>query len=266
MIRQVRTSAIECRKVSFSYDKQVLFDVALAAFPGEVLAIIGPNGSGKTTLLKILYGALRPDVGEVLLDGGQKLAALNRRQIARAIATVGQEPAVNFPITVFEFVMQGRYPHLSGLGFEGERDVMIVSEALRQAHLMPLARRRVAEISGGERQRMLLARALAQQPKILLLDEPTTNLDIRFQVELFTLIRRLTRDLAMATVMVTHDINLVCEFADRVALFHQGRVFSYGMPQEVLTEENIRSVFGVPVLVDTNPATGKPRISLVCNR
>jgi len=253
---------LECKKVSFFYHQaQILYDVSFRALAGELLGVVGPNGSGKTTLLKILYRALEPTGGEVLLNGHQRLHRLKRQEIAHRIAVMGQEPALQFPITVFELVMQGRYPHLRGLGFERDEDQEQVLRALKQTDLLELAPRRVEETSGGERRRMLLARAIAQAPEILLLDEPTVNLDIYYQLELFTLIRDLTRTQKLCTVLVTHDINLISEFADRVILLKAGRIFRAGTPREVLTAGHIQAVFNIDVLVDENPSSGNPRIS-----
>lgn len=251
---------LECKDVSFFYDRQILFDVSFRAFAGEILGIVGPNGSGKTTLLRILYHALKPASGHVLLNGCP-LQRLKRYQIARKVAVVAQEPVVNFPITVFEFVLQGRSPHLGGFGFESEHDVGIVIGALRRTTMVELADRRVEAISGGEQRRMLLARAIAQDPEILLLDEPTANLDINYQLELFSMIKDLTYEKSLCTILVTHDLNLVSEFSDRVILFHAGKIFQSGTPREILTQRNLKIVFNVDLLVDENPSSGNPRIS-----
>ncbi|MBI1745397.1 MAG: ABC transporter ATP-binding protein [Acidobacteria bacterium] len=254
---------LEGQHINFSYDRPVLADISLCLYGGEILGIVGPNGAGKTTLLRILYGSLTPFSGEIRIYGNESLQQLGRRAIARRLAVVRQETTIGLPISVANFVMQGRYPHLSGFGFERASDVKIVAEALQQAASHGLAGHEIHEISGGERQRVLLARALAQEPQILLLDEPTANLDMKYQIEIMALVRGLTCKRDMGTIVVTHDLNLISEFADRLLLLKDGRMVCCGAPADVMTSDRIREVFEVEVQVDINPATGRPRVSYV---
>lgn len=252
-------AALEARNVGFSYAALELKDICLSLAPGTITGIVGPNGSGKTTLLRLLDGILAPASGQVLLNGSVPLSALSRREIARRIAMVPQNGGGSPFHTVFQFAMQGRTPHLPRLGFETAADETVVREALEMTRLGDYLHARVAEISGGEKQRLLLARALAQQPEILLLDEFTANLDINFQVELMRLIRQLTRERRLATAAVSHEINLLAAFCDRIVLMKEGRIRRQGSVAEVLTRDNLRKLFGLDFLVRSLPS-GVPEV------
>ncbi len=245
--------AIEARHVSFAYERPVLEDFSVALPVGCVTGLIGPNGCGKTTALMVLDGVLKPLSGEVILGGGRALAGLRRKDVARMVAVVPQNAAVAQYQTVFEFALQGRSPHLSLLGFETEEDERIAAAALEMTGLVTFGDIQVSEISGGERQRLLLARALAQQPRILLLDEFTANLDIKYQVELMHLVTRLTRERGLATLVVSHEIHLLAGFADRIVLMSRGRVLQQGNVREVVTPANLKSLFGVDFAVRPLP-------------
>lgn len=253
------TPILEARNVHFGYRRPVLEGVSLGVTPGIVTGIIGPNGSGKTTVLRLLDGIIRPHSGEILFDGRHPLLGMKRREIARRIAMVPQNGRLQHPLSVYEFVMQGRTPHLPMLGFESEHDDTVVWRALEATKLAPLAKARVSEISGGEKQRLLLARALAQECRILLLDELTANLDINYQVELMRLIRETTRERKLATLVVSHEINLLAAFADRLVLLSEGRVRAEGSPAEVLTRENLETIFALRFTVRP-AAEGHPEI------
>jgi len=237
--------ALEARTVDFAYRGPLIRGFSLQMCPNEVVGIIGPNGCGKTTLLKLLDGILCPSSGQVLLDGRQPLALLSRKEIARRIAMVPQNGGLPGHQTVFHFALQGRSPHLSLLGFESARDEEITREALRLTHLEGYADALVSEISGGEKQRLLLARALTQQPEILLLDEFTANLDVNYQVGLVSTVVRITRERRLATLVVSHEINILAAFCDRIILMSEGTVQHTGSPCEVLTAANLRQVFGI---------------------
>jgi iron complex transport system ATP-binding protein len=248
-----------------NYDERVaVAGVSLRVEPGEVTAIIGPNGAGKSTLLRALNGALTPSRGEVLLDG-EPLASFARRAVGRRIAVVAQEAELRFPVTVTEFVLGGRYAWSStgAWGWETERDLEVTQRVLRETELEDFGARLMNELSGGERQRAVLARALATEASILLLDEPTANLDLAHQAALLHLVRARCDEKRAASVVVTHDINLAAEFSDRVLLLLQGRTLATGSPREVLTPELLREVFEIQVLVDAHPVTGAPRITPV---
>jgi iron complex transport system ATP-binding protein len=251
---EAATPVLEARNVSFSYRNPVVCNVSLSLVPGAVAGIIGPNGSGKTTVLRLLGGILRPDSGQILLDGRTPLGTLGRREIARRIAIVPQNASNGSQLTVVEFALQGRSPHLSRFGFEDAHDEEITLAALEMAQLTSHSEARVRELSGGERQRLLLARALAQEPRILLLDEFTANLDINFQVELMRLVTRLTRERKLSTLVVSHEIHLLAGFADHIALMSAGAIRRQGPVSQVITRENLNQLFGLDFQVRPLPA------------
>jgi iron complex transport system ATP-binding protein len=251
--------ALEARNVSFSYRTPVVKELAIGLQSGTLTGIIGPNGSGKTTVLRLLSGILRPVSGSVLLHGSTPLGTLPRREIARHIAMVPQSAGDGSQLTVLQFTMQGRSPHLPLFGFETARDEEIALAALEMAQLTRYLTARVCELSGGEKQRLLLARALAQESEILLLDELTANLDINYQVELLRLISRLTRERRLATLVVSHEIHLLASFADRIALISQGTIQHHGEVGDVVTRENLSRIFGLDFQVRLLPG-GLPEV------
>jgi iron complex transport system ATP-binding protein len=256
-------TSIDIRKVSFRYtDQWVIENLSFHVDRGEFCGIIGPNGSGKTTLLKILYGLIYPQKGLVFIDGGE-LRRMKRSDIAKKIAVLPQDTQISFPFTALEVVLMGRSPYLGRLQFEGREDFEIAERAMRLTDTLHASRRPINELSGGERQRILIARALAQEPEIILLDEPTSNLDINHQVEFYDLISRLNREKRLTILTVSHDINLASEYCRKIILLKAGRIFKMGSPKEVVVEESIRQVYGRRVLVDENPLTGSPRITLL---
>ncbi|MGB9179403.1 MAG: ABC transporter ATP-binding protein [Pyrinomonadaceae bacterium] len=256
---------LEAREISVNYGRrEALQGVSLRAVPGELTAIVGPNGAGKSTFMRVLNGALPPARGEVLLDG-KPLRSFARRAVSRRIAVVAQEADLRFPVTVMEFVLGGRYAWsgTGAWGWETERDVEVAREVLRETELEEFGARLLTELSGGERQRAVLARALATEASTLLLDEPTANLDLAHQAAMLALVRARSDERGAAVVVVTHDLNLAAEFADRVLLLKAGRTLVAGSPREVFTPEYMREVFELEVLVDGHPLTGAPRITPV---
>jgi len=252
-------AVLAASRVTAAYlDAPVLREVSLAVSSGELLALVGPNGSGKSTLVRVLSRVLRPQSGEVTLDG-QPLYRLEGRAVARRLAVVGQEPAPGFGFTVLELVLMGRSPHLGRFGLERRRDLEIAAQALERVGAGDLAGRSVAATSGGERQRVMIARALAQEPELLILDEPTAHLDLNHQLEIMGLLCRL-RDEGLGVLAVLHDLNLAASYCDRVALMHQGRVLAEGKPGEVITAEHVRRTYGMEVLVRESPA-GRPYLT-----
>jgi iron complex transport system ATP-binding protein len=229
---------------------------------GEIIALLGPNGAGKTTLIRSLNGTIPVSSGEVLLDGAL-LSEHSRRDIARRVAVVAQENETKFPVTVIEYVLAGRFANGSAFGWESENDIAIARNALSQCDLNEFGDRLMNELSGGERQRVVLARALATDACVLLLDEPTANLDLAHQAMMFWLVRERCRESRASAIVITHDLNLAAEFADRVMLLRDGEVFAFGRPDEVLTESNLNDVYNVQVLLDANPASGKVRVTTV---
>ncbi|MFQ5694543.1 MAG: ABC transporter ATP-binding protein [Terriglobia bacterium] len=252
---------LEVRQLSFHYPHFRLEPINFLLRPGEVMAIVGPNASGKSTLLKLMAGLLPPEAGAVLLDA-RPVATLAQGERARRIALVQQESALHFPIRVLPFVLQGRYAYLNLLSFENSEDERIARAALTTTRAAHLADRLVQELSGGEKQRVVLARALAGKPTLLLLDEPTLHLDIGFQVELLRLVRALARQERYAVALISHELNLAAEFADTVLLLHEGRLVRSGAPAEVFERALLEQVFRTELEVLPHPASGRPRIVL----
>ena len=256
---------LEARKITVNYGaRQALVGVSLELSAGEVTAILGPNGAGKSTLLRTFNGALKPAVGGILLDE-LPLASYTRRAISRRIAAVAQEADLRFPVTVLEFVLGGRYASAStgAWGWETSRDLEIAEAVLEETELHGFGGRLMNELSGGERQRAVLARALATEAAILLLDEPTANLDLGHQAAILALVRERCDKRRASAAVVTHDLNLAAEFADRLLLLKSGQPIAFGAPDEVLTRQLLNEVFDVKVLVDAHPVTGVPRITPV---
>jgi iron complex transport system ATP-binding protein len=256
-------SIISAENINFSYAaKPVMEDVSFTIDEAQIVAIIGPNGSGKTTLLKIINGTLFPDAGQMLIDGKNTLR-WSRQEIARKVAIVPQETAIIFPFYAEEIVLMGRFPHLSNYRFEDKKDYRIVHEAMEKTDTLAFVTRRFDELSAGERQRVLIARALAQEPKVLLLDESTVFLDLKHQLQFLTLLRQLNTAQQLTVIFVTHDINLAAQNTDRIILLYSGQIYAIGKPAEVITAANIKEVYDVGVLIDKNPQSGLPRMTLL---
>lgn len=236
--------------------------LSLALTPGVFAGVLGPNGSGKSTLVRALSRALKPSGGAVLLDNADLYASHSARGSAQVLAVVPQETSVSLDFSVCDVVRMGRAPHLPPRPFasEGPADEEIVCRALQAAGIEDLAERAVPTLSGGERQRVLLARALAQQPQILLLDEPTASLDLRHQAETLTLARTLAHGGGLAVLAVLHDVNLAASYCDRLVLLARGEIAASGTPAEVLTAENLAAVYGARVWVRPHPVTGRPLV------
>jgi iron complex transport system ATP-binding protein len=240
-------------------DKVVLRDVSFEVLPGEILALIGPNGAGKSTLIRAASGVVPVVSGRVNV-AGQDLTGMPHNQRAKILAVVPQARQLGGAFSVEQAVMMGRTPYLNWLGQEGEADKAAVRLALEQTCLDAFAERQIAKLSGGEQQRVLLARALAQSTPVLLLDEPTNHLDLQHQTNLLSLVRRLARENRLAVLMALHDLNLVSFFADKVALLVDGELSCLGTPQEVIRAEHISTAYRTPVEVVAHPVTGAPII------
>ncbi len=259
---------LSVEQVSYAYSanqsQAPLFTLEANSFqarPGEIIAILGPNASGKSTLLKLIAGALEPLSGRVLLDGFVT-HALAPRARAQRIAMVQQDSPLLFPSRAWEFVLQGRHPYGRALRFESKDDVLIARNALAQVGAEHLSDRWMNEISGGERQRVILARALSQQPLLLLLDEPTLHLDIGAQVDLLATLRRLAAENRYTVVVVTHELNLAGEYADKVVLLQKGRSLRVGPPASVFQRDLLEQVFQTSLTIELGPH-GRPRVSIL---
>lgn len=266
--------AIEVKGLSFRYytleglgRMWTLDHLSFHVDAGEILGIVGPNGSGKSSLLKILSGLLPVGEGDVLL-GGLSLQKRSQADIARLVAVVPQEYVQVFPFTVVETVLMGRFPHRTvrwwsmGIGDETANDLACAHQAMVDTDVVSLADRLVSDLSGGERQRVMIARALAQEPKILLLDEPTAFLDINHQIEVCSLITRLRAERRLTVVLVSHDLNVASQYCDRVLMLKEGGLCRIGSPEETIRPDVLRMVYGCDVVVDAHPQTGRPRVTM----
>ena len=230
----------------------------------EIVAVLGPNASGKSTLLRLISGTIAPLSGRVELDG-EETSRLDARTRAQRIAMVHQESPIVYPALAGDYVLQGRYPYGRKLRFATEEDIAIASNALEQVGAEDLAKRTITELSGGQKQRVILARALAQQPRLVLLDEPTLHLDIGAQVDLLERLRHLAQENRYSVVVVTHELGLAAEFADQIVLLHQGRCLRVGPPAAVFQKELLEQVFEAPMDVDIS-SEGRPRVNLRARR
>ena len=255
-------------QVSYAYSpnpsQAPLFTLEATSFqakPGEIVAILGPNASGKSTLLQLIAGVLQPLSGRILLNGFV-IHSLSPRTRAQRIAMVQQESRLLFPARAWEFVLQGRHAHGRSLRFESSDDVLIAKNALAQVGASGLSDRWMDQISGGEKQRVILARALAQQPLLLLLDEPTLHLDIAAQVGLLDALRRLAAENRYTVVIVTHELNLAAEYADQIVLMQRGRCLRVGPPASIYQRELLEQVFQTPLAVEFG-SHGRPRVTIL---
>ena len=269
--------ALEARGLSFRYDRSagsfggderswVVRQLDLSVQKGEILGVIGPNGSGKSSLLKLLAGLVRSEEGIVRLFG-DALHEISRASVARQVAYMPQDVSFDVPFSVADTVLMGRYPYRSQgiwnlMGWERQEDFVIADDAMAMADVASLADRIVETLSAGEPQRVLLARALAQQPRILLLDEPTAHLDLNHQRDVCRILAKAHARFGMTVVLVSHDINLASQSCDRIMIMRRGRAVSLGSPREVLHARNLEDVYGCAVLVDAHPQTGRPRVTM----
>lgn len=258
-------SELVIKDVSFSYlNGFSLRQIDLKIKAGEMVALIGPNGSGKTTLIKLAAGVLNPGQGEILLDGAS-LKSLSRREVAQRVAVVPQYFHMPFSFTVGEVVMLGRTPFIRALSGETKMDHNLAMRAMELTGIKPFFSRAFNELSGGERQKAILAMALAQEPKLLLLDEPTAHLDINHQVAILGLVKGLNREQEVTVVGAMHDLNLAALYFDRLILLKEGTIFAEGSPSAVLTERTIHDVFGASVRIEQHPLAKVPHIIILPN-
>jgi iron complex transport system ATP-binding protein len=263
--------AYSLEDVTFSYSRgkraeseAVLKDLSCLILSGRVLGILGPNGSGKSTLLKLLARVYQPQKGAIEILG-ESLSGLSQLNVAKRVALVPQETLQVFPFTIAEMVLMGRSPHHQGWGgwhWEDSQDWAVAQNAMEELDVAHLGNRLVTEVSGGERQRAVIARALVQEPQILLLDEPTAFLDLHHQLDIARIIKRLNRERGLTVILVSHDLNLASQYCDQVLMLNHGRLAAMGSPQTVITPKVIEAVYGCSVLVDRHPQSGLPRVSL----
>jgi iron complex transport system ATP-binding protein len=249
---------LEAEGVRFSYGEvRALDGFSLAVEGGSLVGMVGPNGSGKSTFVRVVSKVVRPQGGRICL-GGQDLRGLSQWEVARWVAVAPQRVELGFDMGVREFVSLGRLPYLRRFGGETRRDVERVEEAMAATEVLELQGRRMEELSGGERQRAILAKALAQEPKVLVLDEPTTHLDIRHQMEVLRLVRRLNRERGVTVLAILHDVNLAAQFCDEIAVVKGGKVLRSGPTGQVMMREVLEEAFGVELMVREDVVGGRP--------
>ncbi|EHS57817.1 ABC transporter ATP-binding protein [Paenibacillus sp. Aloe-11] len=250
---------VEVKHVTFSiHDKQLIDDICLQVQKGDLVGLIGPNGSGKSTLLKNMYRVLKPDNGWITLDGRDMLR-MKYKETARQMAVVSQDATQTFDFSVRDIVLMGRHPHKKLLEADTAVDYELVEQALKRVGMDTQAEQSFATLSGGEKQRVLIARALAGQAKFLMLDEPTNHLDIRYQLQILDLVKALQ----VTTLAALHDLNLAALYCDRMYVLQEGKVVASGITEDILQPSLLRSVFGVETEVCIHPKTGKPNITFL---
>ncbi|MFD5897492.1 ABC transporter ATP-binding protein [Streptomyces sp. NPDC060366] len=258
--REIGASRLAAHELTLAYDdRMVVHDLELAVPDGRVTVIVGPNACGKSTTLRALGRLMKPKSGSVLLDGAE-LASIPTRRIAQSIGLLPQSPVAPEAITVADLVSRGRQPHQRWWQQWSEEDERAVTDAMARTDVTELAERSVDELSGGQRQRVWIAMALAQETDLLLLDEPTTFLDIAHQVEVLDLVRRLNHDQGRTVLIVLHDLNQAARYADHLVAMKEGRIVAEGQPGEVVTAELVREVFGLESVVVPDPVTGSPLV------
>ncbi len=241
---------VEAKDVSFNYGSEVVIkNVTVKALPGEMMAIIGPNGAGKTTLLKLLANVIKPSSGKIMFDGID-IRKMDKDEITKIVSYSPQENIIPGILTVYEVVLLGRIPYLSWR--ISRNDLEITKNVLEELGLEMYARKYANQLSGGERQMILIAQALVREPRLLLLDEPVSNLDIRNQLEILDLIKRITRQREITTITVLHDLNLAARYADKLVVLNSGSIYAYGKPEAVLTSDMLSSVYGVEARINRN--------------
>lgn len=258
--------AVLVKHLQVSYGRQaVLRDLSIEVPEGAFFIIIGPNSSGKTTLLRAMAGTIKPQQGRVEI-WGDPVGHFSKKSLARLVAVVPQRVATDIPFTVQEVVLMGRSPHVGWLGLEQPKDLELAAEAMTFTNVAHLAQRPLPQLSGGELQRVSIARALCQQPRLILLDEPTAALDPAHQVSIMDLMAQLQQERGLTVVMVSHDLNLAAMYGEQLLLLKEGQAIKAGPPAEVLTYEQLEQAYGCPMLLDENPLGRVPRVTLVPKR
>ena len=243
----MNSSILQVQDINFSYDQEtVLRSISINIKSQEFVGVIGPNGSGKSTLLKLLGSVLKPDSGQIFFKE-RNYINYQRKQLAQSITWVPQEHPMVFPFKVSEIVLMGRHPYLSAFTFEGENDIEIARSAMKQTQTLQFAERGFNEISGGEKQRVVIAGAIAQEPELMILDEPTSALDIKYQIQILSILKRLNENKKTTVILAMHDLHLASKFCTRLILLEDGKIFKDGKTEEVLQKEHIEKVYGVKV-------------------
>ncbi len=259
-------ACVRAKNLSYAYDgSTVLKNLSFTVNTGEFFIVIGPNGSGKTTLMKIIAGFIKSRGGELEIKG-RPIKTIKRKMLARQIAFVPQQVPTDFPFAVEDVVLFGRSPHLGTFGLESRKDILLAQQAMKFTEVSHLARRRLNQLSGGESQRVFIARAICQDPDIIVLDEPTASLDIAHQLRIMDMMEKMKKEKNITVIMVSHDVNLAAMYADKLMLINAGQQVRVGPPGEVLTYKTLESVYGCPLLVDENPLDKLPRVTPVPGR
>ena len=259
---------LQVKNVTFHYSSRLngssfsLEEINFNVSEGEFISIIGPNGSGKSTLLKIISGVISPQKGTVKINE-ENIHSVEKKKLAKKIAFVPQTFSVAFPFSVFEIVMMGRTPYLNNFGYEKEHDIEIANEALKSVGIYHLKNSGINEVSGGEAQRAFIARALAQDPDILLLDEPNAHLDIEHQIAIFKILEKLNSEKNITILIISHDLNLAGYFGRRILLMKQGKIVMDDSPKKILTEQNIKKIFNINSIVNFNESSGIVSVNIV---
>jgi len=251
---------LEIENINLDYgQRSVIRNLSFQLCPGELLGLVGPNGCGKTSVIKSLSRVLTLSSGRILLDG-KEVSGITRNELARLIGVVPQNPSLPETFTVFEVVILGRNPHLGLLSTETARDIAIVWQAMERTGITYLAKRRIGELSGGERQRVTIARVLAQEPQVILMDEPTANLDISQQMDILNLITGMCREKNIVTLIAIHDLNIAAQYCTRIIMLKNGQIYTEGIPAVVITAENVREVFGAETTIYPHPENNLPMV------
>ncbi|MDD4924568.1 MAG: ABC transporter ATP-binding protein [Dehalococcoidales bacterium] len=257
---------LSLKNVTLGYGETiVLSGIDMDILSGELLGIVGPNGCGKSTLIKGITRVIPLKGGDIFLND-RSIAGISQNDIARTVAVVPQSASLPEAFTAFEIVLMGRTPHMKFLEYEGPKDIDIAVKAMKMTDTFHLVERRAGELSGGEKQRLTIARALAQQPKIILLDEPTSHLDINYQIETLELISVLCKKEGLAVLAALHDLNLAAQYCDRIIMLNKGRIFNEGTPYEVVTAVNVKQVYGADVCISSHPVNRLPVTLVTGNR